>query len=189
MKVFTWIGASGCGLLFFFDKNTIELGMIAFGLATFGYAGSIVYYNSFLPVIAKPEDHDRISARGYSMGYLGRNHFIAFQPDDDPEARLVRHSGSIQPCLPASRSCLFASGGLVFRRSLLRVFQSILSRKERAGKASLSNGYRELQNVYRQIRKSRTLSIYLVSYFFFMMGLLSVMLMAASFGKKQVGLG
>jgi UMF1 family MFS transporter len=51
------------------------------------------------------------------------------------------------------------------------------------------NGYKELRTVYYKIRKSRKLSLFLVSYFFFMMGLLSVMYMAASFGKKEVGLG
>ena len=71
MMVFTWIGAVSCGLLFFFNKNTVELGLIAFTLATIGYGGSLVFYNSFLPVIAEPADQDRISARGYSMGYLG----------------------------------------------------------------------------------------------------------------------
>ena len=71
MKVFTWIGAISCSSLFFFDKEHIELGVLSFSLGTFGYAGSIVFYNSFLPVIARKEDHDRISAHGYAMGYLG----------------------------------------------------------------------------------------------------------------------
>ena len=71
MRAFTLIGAAACGTLFFFDRNHVELGIIAFALGTIGYGGSIVFYNSFLPVIAEPEDQDRISARGYSMGYLG----------------------------------------------------------------------------------------------------------------------
>ena len=71
MQIFTWIGAVSCGLMFFFTRDTIELGVLSLSLATFGYAGSLVFYNSFLPVIAAPGDHDRISARGYSMGYLG----------------------------------------------------------------------------------------------------------------------
>ena len=71
MKAFTWIGAAACGALFFFDSTTIELGVIAFALGTLGYGGSIVFYNSFLPIIAAPEDQDRVSARGYAMGYLG----------------------------------------------------------------------------------------------------------------------
>ena len=71
MRAFTWIGAISCGVLYFFDHRNIELGIIAFTMGTVGYGGSIVFYNSFLPVIAEPEDQDRISARGYSMGYLG----------------------------------------------------------------------------------------------------------------------
>ena len=51
---------------------------LTFGLATLGYAGSIVFYNSFLPVIAAPENQDRISARGYSMGYLGSVILLVF---------------------------------------------------------------------------------------------------------------
>ena len=71
MQFFTWIGALSCGMMFFFDRDHIELGIIAFTLSTIGYGGSIVYYNSFLPVIAEPEQQDKISARGYSMGYIG----------------------------------------------------------------------------------------------------------------------
>jgi MFS transporter, UMF1 family len=187
MKVFTWIGALGCGLLFFFDKNTIELGMIAFGLATFGYAGSIVYYNSFLPVIAKPEDHDRISARGYSMGYLGGIILLLFN------LTMILKPGWFGipdgSTLPARISflsvCLWWIG---FSQITFTRLPKYTYKKRKGRESVLSNGYRELQKVYHQIRKSRILSIYLVSYFFFMMGLLSVMLMAASFGKKQVGL-
>jgi len=58
-------------MLFFFNKNTVELGLIAFIFATIGYGGSLVFYNSFLPVIAEHADQDKISARGYSLGYLG----------------------------------------------------------------------------------------------------------------------
>jgi MFS transporter, UMF1 family len=187
MKVFTWVGALGCGLLFFFDKNTIELGMIAFGLGTFGYAGSIVYYNSFLPVIAKPEDHDRISARGYSMGYLGGIILLVFNLTMilKPGWFGIPDGSSLPPRISFLSVCLWWIGfsQITFRRLPKYTF------KQRKGHESvLSNGYGELRKVYQYIRKSRTLSIYLVSYFFFMMGLLSVMLMAAAFGKKQVGL-
>lgn len=54
-----------------FNEHNIEFGIIAFALGTIGYGGSIVYYNSFLPVICPPEEQDKVSARGYSMGYLG----------------------------------------------------------------------------------------------------------------------
>ena len=187
MKVFTWIGAFGCSLLFFFDKDTIELGMIAFGLGTFGYAGSIVFYNSFLPVIAKPEDHDRISARGYSLGYLGGVILLLFQ------LTMIMKPGWYG--IPADSSLQYRLAFLTVGLWWIGFSQITFTRlpkyiyKKRQGRASiLFNGYRELQTVYRQIRKSPALSLFLVSYFFFMMGLLSVMFMAANFGKKEVGL-
>ena len=187
MKVFTYIGAIGCAMLFFFDKNHIEMGIIAFGLGTFGYAGSIVFYNSFLPVIAKPEDHDRISARGYSMGYLGGVILLLLQlaviqkpawfgiaPDSDLQFRLA-----------------FLTVGLWwigFSQITFTKLPKYVYKKRKATESVFLNGYKELRTVYYQIRKSNALSLYLVSYFFFMMGLLSVMYMAASFGKKEIGL-
>lgn len=187
MKVFTWIGALGCGLLFFFDKNTIELGMIAFGLGTFGYAGSIVYYNSFLPVIAKPEDHDRISARGYSMGYLGGIILLLFNLTMilKPGWFGIPADSSLPPRLSFLSVCLWWIG---FSQITFTRLPKYTFKKRKGHESILTNGYRELQTVYRYIRKSRTLTIYLLSYLFFMMGLLSVMLMAAAFGKKQIGL-
>ncbi len=187
MKVFTYIGAISCSALFFFDKDHLEIGVIAFCLGAFGYAGSIVFYNSFLPVIAKPEDHDRISARGYSMGYLGgvvllllqlavilKPSFFGIDPDSDLKYRLAFLTVGLW---------WIGFSQITFTRLPKYVY------KKRTGKESvIFNGYKELRIVYKQIRKSNALSLYLVSYFFFMMGLLSVMYMAASFGTKEVGL-
>lgn len=187
MKVFTWIGALSCSSLFFFDKENIELGIIAFSLGTFGYAGSIVFYNSFLPVIAKPEDHDRISARGYAMGYLGGVVLLLLQ------LAVIQKPGWFG--IPAGSDLQFRLAFLTVGLWWIGFSQITFTRlpkyiyKKRKGRESVVfNGYKELQLVYRQIRKSNALSIYLLCYFFFMMGLLSVMYMAASFGKKEVGL-
>jgi len=187
MKVFTWIGAIGCGLLFFFNENTIELGSIAFGLGAFGYAGSIVFYNSFLPVIAEPKDHDRISARGYSMGYLGGIILLLFNllMILKPGLFGIPADSNLAPRISFLTVGLWWIGfsQITFRRLPKYVF------KKRQGHANvIFNGYKELKMVFRQIRQSRALSLYLVSYFFFMMGVLSVMYMAASFGKKLIHL-
>lgn len=187
MKVFTWIGALGCAGLFFFDKNTVEIGILAFGLGTFGYAGSIVFYNSFLPVIAKPEDHDRISARGYSMGYLGGVILLLFNLAMIMEPEWFGFSADSN--LPARISFLTVGlwwigfSQITFRRLPKYVFKKRQKRED-----VISNGYRELQMVFRHVRESRALSLYLVCYFFFMMGLLSVMFLATNFGKKVIGL-
>jgi UMF1 family MFS transporter len=188
MKTFTWMGALGCGSLFFFTRSNLELGVIAFIVGTIGYAGSIVFYNSFLPVIAAPEKQDAISARGYSMGYLGGIVLLLFN------LTMVMKPGWFG--IPAGSD-------LPVRISFLTVFlwwigfaQITFSRlpKYTFGKQAdrvtiLVSGYRELIRVFRTVRRSFRMSVYLAGFFFMMMGLLTVMFMAASYGEKQLGLG
>ena len=187
MRAFTIIGATGCGMLFFFDANHIELGVIAFALGTLGYGGSIVFYNSFLPVIAKPEDQDRISARGYSMGYLGGVILLLFNLLMIMQPELFGFDK--QSDMPARISFVtvffwwIGFSTITFRHLPKYVF------KKRSGKGHiLTNGYRELRMVFNEVRKSFRLSIYLIAFFFLMMGMLTTMFMAATFGEKELGL-
>jgi UMF1 family MFS transporter len=186
MMVFTWIGAISCGLLFFFNKNTVEFGLIAFTLATIGYGGSLVFYNSFLPVIAEPEDQDRISARGYSMGYLGgvilliiNLIFVLF-----PGAFGITND-SFPPRLAFLTVFIWWIGfaQITFRRLPRHTFG-----KRTEGANVILQGYQELRLVFNQVRKMRRLKIYLAGFFFMTMGLLTTMFMAATYGTKELGL-
>jgi UMF1 family MFS transporter len=187
MMAFTWIGATACGALFFFHGGNVEFGIIAFTLGTIGYGGSIVFYNSFLPVIAAPEDQDRVSARGYSMGYFGSVLLLLFNllmvlkpdffgiPEDSP--------------LPARISFLTVFvWWIVFSRITFSRLPKYTLRKRMQGAAVLTNGYKELRMVFGQVRKSFRLSVFLIGFFFVMMGLLTVMFMAATYGEKELGL-
>ncbi len=187
MQAFTWIGAISCGMMFFFTRDTIELGVISLSLATFGYAGSLVFYNSFLPVIAEPQDHDRISARGYSMGYLGGVTLLLFN------LMMIMKPGwfgiPADSSLPARISFVTVFLWWIgFAQITFRRLPKYIYRKKEVKGHLLAHGYRELQSVYRQVRKSRRLTLYLAGYYFFMMGLLTVMFMAATFGVKEIGL-
>jgi UMF1 family MFS transporter len=187
MRAFTIIGATACGALFFFDKNHIELGIIAFALGTVGYGGSIVFYNSFLPVIAAPEDQDRISARGYSMGYLGGVVLLLF----NLMMILKPEWFGIAPgtSLPARISFVTVFvWWIVFSQITFNRLPKYTFRHRTQKESVLTNGYRELQMVFNQIRKSYKLSIYLAGFFFLMMGVLTTMFMAATYGEKQLGL-
>jgi UMF1 family MFS transporter len=187
MRAFTLIGAIACGALFFFDRNHIELGVIAFTLGTIGYGGSIVFYNSFLPVIAEPEDQDRISARGYSMGYLGGVVLLLFN------LLMIMQPGlfgiSADSSLPARISfvtvCLWWIG---FSQITFSRLPKYTYRKRVTSESVWTNGYKELRIVFNQIRKSYKLSMYLTGFFFLMMGLLTTMFMAATYGEKEIGL-
>ncbi len=187
MRAFTIIGAAACGALFFFDSNHVELGIIAFALGTVGYGGSIVFYNSFLPVIAEPEDQDRISARGYSMGYLGGvilllfNLLMIMKPD--------WFGFDKDSSMPARISFLSVFIWWIgFSTITFRYLPKYTFRKRIQRESVLTNGYRELRIVFNQIRKSYKLSLYLTGFFFMMMGTLTTMFMAATYGEKELGL-
>jgi UMF1 family MFS transporter len=71
MRFFCYLGAASCALLFLFDKNNVTFGLMCFMFAGIGFYGSQVFYNSYLPEIAAEKDMDRVSAKGYTMGYIG----------------------------------------------------------------------------------------------------------------------
>ncbi len=186
MMVFTWIGALSCGFLFFFNKNTIELGIIAFILATIGYGGSLVFYNSFLPVIAEPADQDRISARGYAMGYLGGVALLIFN------LVFVLFPGffgitddSFAPRLAFLTVFLWWIG---FSQITFRHLPRYTFGNRVKGESVILRGYQELRVVFNHIRKMNQLKIYLAGFFFTTMGLLTVMFMAATYATKELGL-
>ncbi len=71
MQFFCYLGAAGCASLYFFDAQNLELSMFSVFMASIGFWGSLVFYNSFLLEIADKDQHDKISARGFSLGYIG----------------------------------------------------------------------------------------------------------------------
>lgn len=187
MMAFTWIGAVACGSLFFFNGHNVEFGILAFTIGTIGYGGSIVFYNSFLPVIADPVDQDKVSARGYSMGYFGSVLLLIFN------LTMILKPGFFGipegSSLPARISFLTVFLWWIgFSRITFSRLPKYTFSKRMQGAAILTNGYNELRMVFGQVRKSFRLRNFLIGFFFVMMGLLTVMFMAAIYGKKELGL-
>lgn len=188
MQVFTIIGALSCGALYFFDKDHLAIGVFAFILATIGYGGSLVYYNSFLPVIAEEKDQDKISAQGYSMGYLGGIVLIIFNLLMVEKPELF---GISDDTLPAKISFISVSvWWLVFAQITFNRLPKYTFRKRVKEKETniFFEGYSELNKVFKVVVKSKKFTFYLIGFFFVMMGLITTMFMSVTFGKKEVGL-
>lgn len=184
MRSFTLLGATSCGLMYFFNSGNIEFGVTCFVLATIGYTGSLVFYNSFLPVIAPPEDQDRISANGFAMGYLGGVVLLLFnlgmilKPD---------FFGIVDKTLPARISFVTVAVWWV-GFSLITFFKLpryTLGHRSKKGK-TLMRGYEELKKVFAQVMKMPQLKVFLFAYLFMTMGVLNVMFMSAIYGKKEL---
>jgi MFS transporter, UMF1 family len=186
MMIFTWLGAISCGSLFFFKSGTIELGLISFTLGTIGYGGSLVFYNSFLPVIAEPADQDRISARGYIMGYLGAVILLLFNL---AFVMFPEQLGIKDPSFGARFSflCIFF-WWIGFSQITFRNLPKYTFGNRVKGTSVLLKGYQELRVVFRQVMSMKHLRIYLIGFFFMTMGLLTTMFMASTYGTKELGL-
>lgn len=187
MKFFCYLGALGCMSLFFFDD--IALVHLALGgmlLATVGYSGSIVFYNSYLPAIATEERQDKVSARGYAYGYIGATTLLilnlAFIMNQE---KLGVADDTLLPRLSFLLTGLWWLG---FAQIPLHVLPKGLQTSGTQSK-SLMNGYRELIKIWQQLKAHRRLKTFLLSFFFYIMGVQTVMFMASSFGDKEIHLG
>jgi UMF1 family MFS transporter len=198
MNFFLTMGSLACLSLFFLNTtdgkissgvSNLGLGLFSVILACVGYWGSIVYYNSFLPEIAAPEDRDRLSAKGFSYGYVGS---VVLQ--------VICFVLVFFPGIVGGSDAEGATTTIQFRTGFLLVAiwwwgfgqfsLSRLPRSEPAGdptkKHLLSNGYKELRKVWGQLTSLPVLKRFLFSFFFYNMGVQTIMLVAALFGKGEL---
>ncbi|WP_018627004.1 MFS transporter [Niabella aurantiaca] len=180
MRFFCYMGALGAAVLFFFTGDTLGLGVAAFMLAAMGYAGSLVFYNAYLPEIAAPADQDRISARGFSFGYIGS---VIMQVVGFLLIILMTDKGL------ATRLTFLLVGIWWFgfaQITFARLPQSVRADKVRS--RVFRDGFLEIKKVYLQVKQMPVLKRYLRGFFFYSMGVQTVMLAATLFGSKLLGL-
>lgn len=186
LNFFMTMGSFACASMFFFDKNTLGLGIVAMIVACIGFWGSQVFYNSFLLDIAAPEDRDRVSAKGFAYGYVGSVllQLICFVFVFFPGILGGNKETHIQ----------FQTSFLVVgiwwwgfgQFSLRRLPHSIPAGTGDLKKQVFSKGYQELKKVWHQVKQIRPLKRFLMAFFFYNMGVQTVMLVAALYGKSEL---
>ncbi|GAB4024053.1 MFS transporter [Spirosoma koreense] len=187
MKAFCYTGAISCSLLYFFTKETTTLAVICFWLSLIGWSGSIVFYNSYLPDIATEDQYDRVSARGFSMGYIGSVLLMVL----NLLVILKREwFGNISEAL-ASRIA-FLTVGLWWIGFAQIPFNRLPDgvRKVRAGTNGnyLLNGFRELRYVWGKLQEQPLAKRFLGAFFVYNMAVQTVMYVATIFGSDELHL-
>jgi UMF1 family MFS transporter len=180
MKVFVFMGGLACmGLFFFRDINDLPWGILCSILASIGYSGSLVFYDAFLPEIVSPDRYDATSARGYSMGYYGSVVLMIICLVIIMNASAFGFSNEGQ----ATRFSFLLTGfwWIGFAMIPFSILQENENRKKSEGKL-LTRGYQELRNVWASLKDSAQLKRYLFAFFFFNMGVQTVMYLAQFFG-------
>ena len=177
MRFFCYLGAVSCALLFFFNNDNVALGLVCFMFAGIGFYGSQVFYNSYLPEIAAEKDMDRISAKGYTMGYIGS---VIMQLVGFALVMTMEDKG-----LALTITFLLVGIWWVGFAQITFNRLPISPETERKAKTNvLMNGFHELKMVWKQVIKMPVLKRFLFAFFFYSMGVQTVMLVAIDFGIK-----
>ena len=77
LSIFKGIGIVGAVLLVLVSTGDWLLASLVYILGRVGFAGAIVFYDALLPHVARTEDQDKVSTRGYAWGYIGGGILLA----------------------------------------------------------------------------------------------------------------
>ena len=175
MRFFCYLGAVSCMGFYFFDTAYIELSMFIVLLGSIGFSGSLVFYNAYLPEIATPDLHDKVSAKGFARGYIGSSLLLI--------ACLVM----IQVFNIDARYAFVVTGiwWIAFAQITFSGIPSNIYNRKPVGN-KLTKGFSELKKVWQQMAGNKSLKRYLASFFVYSMGVQTIMLMAVFFGTKEI---
>jgi UMF1 family MFS transporter len=185
LRFFCTMGSLSCASLYFFDSDHITGGLVSVIIACVGFWSSLVFYNSYLPEIAAPEDRDRISAKGFMMGYIGSVllQIICFVFVLKPELFGITVGKASQISFLLVGVWWVSFGWLAISR--LPKSHGV---KGAHSKNLFTQGYKELHKVWLELKTQPLLKQFLFSFFFYNMGVQTIMLAATLYGKSELNI-
>ncbi len=184
LKTFTIMGSIACASLFLFKAETdIWFATFAFITATVGFAGSLVFYDSYLPVIVTEDKYNDVSAKGYILGYIGSVILliIILMMIQMPTA-----FGLADSQIAARMG--FAMVGIWWFGFSQYTFK-YLPKDNNMSKivpGILKQGYNEIIQVWHNLNKSPNIKKFLTAFFFYSAGVQTVIYLATIFAKKEL---
>lgn len=184
MKFFCYLGAAACMGLTFMTAETITFGIVCAILGAIGFAGSIVFYNSYLPDIAAEEDQDRISAKGFVLGYVGSVLLMVFCLT----AIILNDNLNLGWAAWPVRLSFLAVGlwWAGFAQITFNRLPPSTPSQQHPEHSILTNGFYELKKVWHQFKHHPIIRRFLVSFFFYNMGVQTVMYLAPYFASDEL---
>lgn len=188
LKLFCYLGAGSCIGLYWFDLDNLYLSLTFYFFGLVGFWGSLVFYNSYLPDVAYPHQQDAVSAKGYSMGYIGSvllliiNLAMVMKPD------LFGITGTPGEAAVKAMRYSFISVG-IWWIGFSQYTYYYLPEGAKSNKVTpnvLFNGFRELKKVWQVLKANIILKRYLGAFFVYSMAVQTVMLVATYFGAEEI---
>ena len=184
MQFFCYLGAASCIGLYWFTKENIVFGMCCFYFGLVGFWGSLVFYNSYLSDIAFTEQHDKLSAKGFSLGYIGSVILLVIC--------LYLIIGRTDEEAIHAMKLSFVFTGIWWIAFSQYTFYYLPKGNKNQNELTFSvvlNGYNELKKVQKLFFKDATLKRFLIAFFIYSMAVQTVMLVATYFGEQEINWG
>lgn len=186
LQFFCYLGSLSVMALYFFKgQDTLWIGIFGTILASIGFWGSIVFYNSYLPEIAHPDQHDRVSAKGFMYGYFGSLILLTFSLTMVMKPEWF---GITDGSLPARIS--FLAVGIWWIGFAQVTFYYLPNNvfHKKPEKDYIFKGFKELTVVLKNLSELKALKQFLTAFFLYSIGVQTVILLAGLYGKKELGI-
>lgn len=184
MQFFCYLGAASCIGLYWFTKENIVFGMCCFYFGLVGFWGSLVFYNSYLSDIAFTEQHDKLSAKGFSLGYIGSVILLVI-------SLYLIIGRTDEEAIHAMKLSFVFTGiwWIVFSQYTFYYLPKGKKNKHPLTFSIVLNGYNELKKVQKLFFKDVTLKRFLIAFFIYSMAVQTVMIVATYFGEQEINWG
>lgn len=183
LKFFCYLGAVSCIGLFWFNLENLWFGLFCYFLALIGFWASLVFYNSYLPDIAFPDQQDKVSARGFSMGYIGSVILLVVC------LLMILNYESLgfeSEEFPTRLSFVLTGIWWIGFSQITYYYLPKGNKKQTLTRDVLFNGFRELKVIWNSLQHNLQLKTYLRAFFVYSMAVQTVMLIATYFGIEEV---
>ncbi len=192
MKFFCYLGGLSCIGLYWFSLENIYVGLGCYFFGLVGFWVSFAINNSYLPDVAFPKQQDSISAKGFSLGYVGSVLLLLFNLAMvmRPEVFGIVSDESGAAEIEAMKYS-FVTVGIWWILFAQYSFYYLPAGYKREGERTnvLLNGFKELKLVWHQLGDQLKLKRYLVAFFVYSMAVQTVMLIATYFGEEEIAWG
>jgi len=201
MKLFCYSGSFACILLYWFDIDNLNSSLIYYFIALIGFWASLVFYNSYLPDIAYHEQQDRISAKGYALGYFGSVILLLVNliMINYPEIFGIIDSNGVVAEIKAMKMSFIMVGIWWFLFSQYTFYylpgRKYFKKLRSANNSTIKNknlifsGFHELKVVWDELKNNQILKIFLIAFFVYSIALQTVILVATYFGEAEISWG
>jgi UMF1 family MFS transporter len=198
MKFFCYSGSFACILLYWFDIDNLNSSLVYYFIALIGFWASLVFYNSYLPEIAHPEQQDKVSAKGYAMGYIGSVILLLVNliMINYPDYFGITDSNGVVAEIKAMKISFIMVGVWWFLFSQYTFYH--LPGKKYYKQLRLNNnstienknlifsGFHELKIVWDELKNNQILKVFLTAFFIYSIALQTVILVATYFGEAEI---